>query len=43
MQVSHEIPRGILLVVGRVTERVYGVLGVLGGSRGDHRWSMGFA
>ena len=32
MQVSHLIPRGILLVVGRVTERVYEVLGVLGGS-----------
>ena len=31
MQVSHEIPRGILLVVGRVTERVYGVLVVFGG------------
>ena len=43
MQVSHLIPRGILLVVGRVTERVHGVLGVFGGSRGDNRWSMGFA
>ena len=32
MQASHLITRGILLVVGRVTERVYEVLGVLGGS-----------
>ena len=41
MQVSHLITRGILLVIGRVTERVYGVLGVIGGSRGDQRWSKG--
>ena len=41
MQVSHLITRGILLVVGRVTERGYGVLGVIGGSRGDQRWSKG--
>ena len=36
---SYEITRGITLVVGRVTERVFGNLGGLRGVNGGQRWS----
>ena len=37
--VSYKIPRGIILVVGRVTEMVFGNLEGQRGVNGGQRWS----